>query len=305
MQQVIVKSEVLRGKVMALQAPGLEPWVKVLIAGDAKSAGKTTFAMTGPGKKLHLAYDGGEPPAGIPGVDEGQVWTVQYSPSLQEVNPLSDKWKRPRNVGEEIFNDVQAIRNAFVKGEQEISFANGASCPLPDLLILDGITEMTTHILDWILAVNGKADTDDFENNFFPWRKRLDLTRGLVNMLSPMPCHIALVAWETRQMETTKDGRGRPVQVPTGRYVPDGGGKLDEWLPGKMYSAVRCYAEYQNNLVRHYVQLKSDGIRKWIGVRGRYDDIKAVDVTLSAAKPESGWRKVFGERGMFVRGGGK
>lgn len=301
MAEVKSPVEPLRGAVTALTEAQAGQWMKVLVAGKPKSAGKTTFVMTGPGKKLHLAYDGGEPPLGIPGVDASQVWTVQYSPSLQVINTLSDSWQRPKNIGEEIFNDVQAIRNAFIQDQEVITFADGQTCPLPDLLILDGITEMTTHVLDWVCAINKKADPEEFANNFYPWRKRLDITRGIINMLSPLPCHLALVLWEAREMTSMKGDNGKNQLVPTGKMTPDGGGKLDEWLPGKMYSAVRCHAKYTAEKVRYVVQLKPDGVREWIGVRGRYDDVKEIDVTIDPRNPVSSWERVFGERGMKVR----
>lgn len=282
----------LRGTMVALQDAEAGKWVKVLIAGKPKSAGKTTFALSAPGKKLHIAYDLGYPPRGIPGVDEGKVWTVQYEPALQVVKVDSDRWTRPSNVGEQIIRDIETIRNAFVGEKEVIEFANGATCPLPDTLILDGMTEMPLSILDWVLSVNKKFDPEDFDNKFTAWRKRLNTVRQLLHMLLPLPCHVVLVAWETTEMIDMKA---------TGKIIPDVGGKLDNVATGKTGGAIRCYASYQNNAVQYMVQMKPDGIREWVGVRGRYDNIKAIDVTINPAKPDSPWQRVFGEAGMYVR----
>ena len=287
---------VLRGQLRPLQEAQKEPWLKVVIAGPPKSAGKTTFALSGPGKKLHLAYDLGQPPRGIPGVDESQIWTVQYAASLQDVKYQTDAWTRPRNVGEQVMADLEAIRNAFVKGQEQIVFADGAACPLPDLIVMDGMTEMPSILLDWILSVNNKSDPEEFDNKFAAWGKRLNILRNLLHMVLPLPVHVAMVAWETQEMANLKA---------TGKIVPDIGGKMDQILPGKAEMAVRCFSQTSDGKLKFFVQIKPDGLRDWVGVRGRYDTTKLIDVTLSddpkQQRKKGLWEEVFGPAGAYVR----
>ena len=284
----------LRGEVANLSLVQSAQWIRVIIAGDAKSSGKTTFALQGPGKKLHLAYDGGLPPRGIPGVDEELVWSVQYAASQQDMKFDSDKWVRDGSRGERMLADIQAIRNAFVKGEQEITFGDNTSTPLPDVIIMDGVADLADAALNWLLKVNNKTDPEEFDNNFIPWQKRLKVMQNIMNMVLPLPVHVVLVTWETKEMVNQRN---------TGMIIPDIGGKLDEVLPRKMDMALRAYAKVDGGKLRYMMQVKRDAQRTWVGVRGRYDDVMEVDVTVKQGMVGPGsWEKVFGkELGTWVR----
>lgn len=177
----------------------------------------------------------------------------------------TDLWQKPRNVGEAIIKDIQAVRGAFVKGEQSIRLTDGVDYPLPDTLILDGMTEMPLIITDWILAVNNKTDADGFTgvdgkvNRYKLWQKRIDVIRPLLHAVIQLPCNVVLIGWETGEQIDNR---------PTGQVIPDIGGKLDNLIPGKVDAAIRCFARYEGSGTKYLAQVSPDGVREWVGIRG-------------------------------------
>ena len=267
-------------------------FLKLLVAGAPKSAGKTTFGLSLPSNnKLVLSYDLG----GVfapPGVDPASIWEIEYPPAdpkihnfamdpktKQQVELFDGRWGRPINVADRIFRDAEEIRDAFRQGrpikigEQEI--------PLPDLLLLSGVTEFKNIALDYVLGVNKVSDPTDFENRYMAWTMRSDKMRALFNMLIPLPCHVVIECWENDEIKNN---------VPTSRILPDIGGGLDYSIAGKMSAAVRCY--YEAN--KWWVQVKSDNIRQWIGVRGKYDVVEKIDVTINPKNPVSPFERALG-----------
>ena len=276
----------------------MEKLWKVFLGGKPKSAGKSTFALTAPGKKLVLQYDLGDTTA-PPGVDPATIWVRKYdaailNPSFDKEGHLtSDKWQRPSNVGEAIIKDLYILRQAFLRGEPEFQLTDGKMYPRPDTIILDGMTEMPLILVDWILAVNKLRDADEFigdsgkVNKYKLWQKRIDVMRPLLHSVIQLPCNVVLIAWEIAEM---KDDRL------TGQTVPDIGGKLDNMIPGKVDAALRCFARYENSSVRYMVQAVPDGLREWVGVRGKYGMKNEIDVTIHPGKVEKlPWDRVLGE----------
>ena len=279
---------------------------KVFLGGRPKAAGKTTFAMTAPGRKLVLQYDLGNPLV-PPGVDASQCWARSYAPASPDVQLKTDRWAHATNVGEAVLRDAMAVREAFLAATTvpfdikhpsstreaflaaaPIRFPDGEEVPLPDVLILDGMTELPSIMIDWILGVNKKFEADDFlgeggrPNYFKLWQKRLEVMRSLLHMLIPLPCSVVLIGWEAEEMV---------ANARTGKMLPDIGGKLDNLIPGKVDAALRCYAKSDG----FFVQMKPDGVREWIGIRGDFDGRKEVDVTIHPGKKEpSPWERVFG-----------
>jgi hypothetical protein len=123
--------------------------------------------------------------------------------------------------------------------------------------------------------------------------KRLETTRSLLHMILPLPANIILVGWETPEVINNQ---------PTGRIIPDIGGKLDNLIPGKVDASLRCFAKYDPQGTRYFVQTQPDGIREWIGIRGAYHLPKEIDVTIGpraflpkpGQAPQTPWEKVFG-----------
>ena len=256
---------------------------KVLLVGRPKSAGKTTFATSAPGPILLLNYDHAGVISTFPG---GKDIHVRSYPSADpDINLDSDKWVRPTSTGKKILSDIRAIRAGF-ESKKDIDFGDGEQLPLPTTLILDGMSEMTATIVDWILAMNKKQDADDFNNKFALWQKRMTQLRILMNICIPLPCNVILTAHEDKEIVNDN---------PTGKIIPDLGGKLDNMVPGKVDSSLRLFTKYANNKVSYYVQTKPDAIREWIGVRNRYDLLQEIDVTIDPKHPVSPWQTVFGK----------
>jgi hypothetical protein len=196
----------------------------------------------------------------------------------------TDKWMKPTNVGKQILGDVDAIVQGFLHS-QPIRFQDEEECPLPDVLILDGMTELATTITEWVLGVNKKMEADDFTNHFALWQKRLTIVRGMLHQLVPLPCTVVLIGWEVGETIDTKR---------TGKIIPDIGGKLDNMLPGKCDAALRCYSTTTGRGQEFWVQTQSDGIRDWVGIRGQYNHPSKVDVTITGKPGEqSPWERVF------------
>ena len=263
-------------------------FLKVFLAGKPKSAGKTTLALTAPGEKLLFSFDLGNPPI-PPGVDPTTVWVRQYAPSAPGVKVDSDQWIRSVNVGSQIITDLDEVRSAFLGGRPIV--LDGQVVPLPQSLILDGLTEWQAITLDWVLGVNRKTDPEDFANRYTAWGKRLHIMRTLLNMTVPLPCNVTLIAWEVAEL--TPDGK------PTGKIIPDVGGRLDNMTPGKVDAALRCFAKFQEGKTRFFVQTKPDGIRDWLGVRGAYGGESEIEVTVTGPRKPGAptpWEQVFGRR---------
>jgi hypothetical protein len=237
----------------------------------------------------------------VPGVDPESVRVRCYSPALPEAVLGTDRWKRPTNTGEEIIKDIIEIRRAYLE-QRPINFGDalvtdlagedytGKDIALPDTIILDGMTEMPQIIVDWILGVNKKIEASDFTgesgatNKYILWQKRATTVRDLLHMIIPLPANVILIGWEIAEVVNDR---------PTGKIVPDIGGKLDNLLPGKVDAALRCYARYDGSSPRYMVQCAPDGVREWVGVRGIYGGAREVDVTLAPGKALP-WERVFG-----------
>lgn len=259
---------------------------KVFLAGRPKSAGKTTFAMSAPGRKMVFQYDLGS--AVIPpGVDPATVAYKNYEAADVNMDLTTDRWKRPQNVGEDIIKDVQALKDGFRKGGPII--LDGSEHELPDTIILDGLTEMTSIIVDWILAVNKKVEPEDFigasgnANNYKLWMKRKEVMRTIFHSVIPLPANVIMIAWEAPEMKDQKA---------TGAILPDIGGALDNMVSGKVDAALRCYASYQG-APKYLVQTQPDGIREWVGVRGAFGLASPIDVTITPANKTLPWDRVF------------
>lgn len=264
-------------------------YLKMLLVGKPKSAGKTTFALSVPGTVLVLQYDLGLVPR-VPGVDPDTVYVVNYPVADVPILENTDQWKRPRNVGGRIIKDAEEIKNAFL--EKRPIQIGGKEIPLPDTILADGMTELQAVALDWVLSVNNVTQPEEFSNRYAAWGKRLHFLRTLTNMLIPLPCTVIFTAWEAAEEVAVP---GQPGQSKaTGKFLPDIGGKLDNALSGKVDIVLRCYAEYGSDRARYFVQCQPDGLREYIGARGYYGLPKKVDVTIDGKDTRLPFVRVFG-----------
>lgn len=266
----------------------------VLLAGYAKGSGKSTTAISGPGNKILLQYDIGSPTL-PPGVDANSVFVRIYPPADVDLNADSDGWKRAKNVGREIIQDVMAIHNGvlarkhIVLGGEEVPWIMTPN----DTLILDGGVQFLQYILDWILAVNNKRNPEDFENRHAPWGKRLNQANIIYNMLLPLPVNVVLTTWVQNERETRLVGSGRTMEVESGRILPDLGGKMSVWGPGKVDAAIYLYSERTREGLKFMAKVKPDEKFPWVGMRGNYSDVATVDLTISNRNPTLPWDRLF------------
>jgi len=263
---------------------------KNVIWGIPKESGKTTLALSGTGTKLHLMYDLGNVFA-PPGKDPAEIYVRSYPPIDPDIDYDSMRWGRPKNVGERIIKDLWEIRTAFLEGRQ-IKFSDDEEeIPLPDTLNLDGMVAMREHITDWILATSpgGKKEPDDFTNRYALWGFRLDKMTKLLNIILPLPCNVNLITWQSELTRQVRTPQGI-VNEKIGEFVPDFGGQLDVYGPGKVDSSLYCFHENK----KWYVRIKSNGIIHGVGVRGRYDGEEVVEVTVKEdGSGVSPWDSVF------------
>lgn len=271
--------------------------INVLFAGCPKAAGKSTAAMSAPGNKLLLKYDIGVPSL-PPRVDPKTVFVREYPPSQTDFKPDSDKWIRPKNVGGEIIQDIFNIREAVMKGVPPVVGHETLPWPLTpkDSVVLDGYVQHSQHLLDWILAVNGKHNPEDFENKFAAWGKTLNQKRILLDMILPLPVNVVITVWTTAETERRLIGT-KLEQVETGRVVPDMGGKMDVWGPGKVDSAVYLYSELAlNRGLRFYARIRPNEKYQWVGIRNNYGNKDVIDLTITEQERSLPWERIFSHK---------
>lgn len=272
---------------------------KVLLAGSPKGSGKTTTAMTAPGNKLLLQYDIGSPTI-PPGVDPATVFLRTYPSAVTDVKIDSDKWKRPKNVGAAVITDLVAVRDAVLSGTQAVLGSEMVPWILTpgDTIIMDGWVQYMQDILDWVLAVNGKANPEDFENRHAAWGKRLNQARIMMDMILPLPVNVVITTWVIPEKETRLIGNGKTLEVETGKILPDLGGKLNVWGPGKVDTSLYLYSEKQMGKgVRFLAQLKPDERFEWIGSRNDYSGRATIDLTIDEKDKSLPWNRLFCVKG--------
>lgn len=284
---------------------GLRPYEKqkIIIQGMPKDAGKSTFAYSAAathGPLLGLQYDLGSPTI-PPRVDKTQVYVKTYPVALPGIPQVfdratnkstgeynlskTDRWTPDKSVGEEMLRDILAVRDAFIQG-RPVLLSDGAGgkieVPLPGTLVLDGCVGLVQGITDWIFAVNDKIEVEDFigakgnVNKFLPYQKRLRKLTDIFNMVIPLPCNVVLITWSAPEIKDEK---------PTGKYFPDIGGKLDIQGAGKFDSSLRAYSKQESTGTHYYISYRGGEIYPGLGIRGRYDAGKDIDVTITDKGP--------------------
>ena len=263
---------------------------RVVVYGPAKSAGKTTFAVSAPGNKILLKYEPGIVSI-PPGVDPSTLWTIDYPYDYEELGIKSDHWKRSPEAGARMVTDIVELSNAFAE-KRDVTL-NGHTGVLPDTIIMVGATMLHDALVSWVCAINGITDPGDFEgesgrkNKFYVWGKRSQGVMAAIRKVFKLPCNAVLTAWETNE----KDKEGHILE----RW-PDVGGKMDYRATGMGDAGIYCFSDRVVNGVRFYIRTMSDGVVKGVGVRGKYGQPELLDVTIDPKKPVMPWEKLWGNQ---------
>lgn len=257
----------------------------VIIAGNPKGAGKTTFALsaTRPGQRtVVVACDLGKLSI-PPGVDKSNVLVVPYQALTREI---SEGHSKPvKDVYLKLTGDLYEIYDSIRK-DRAIKLDGGKEFAPPQNVILDGVSRLNGMLVDGQCSLNNILDPSDLDNKAFKfWGKRLRDILAIVEQFASLPCNVILTAWV--EEKKTPEGQG------TGVYFPDVGGKMDHLTPGEMSNAVYGYSRQG----KFFVRTKADGATPWVGMRDRYTNLPAeIDVTITGAAGErSPWVRVFGE----------
>ena len=280
-------------------------YVKELITGDPKEAGKTTLALrlTPKGKNLILQYDGGDtfPP---PEVDVSKLRVQHYPPAKIDFNNSLLNMIPPTNVAHAIMGDIVEVKNAFYQ-KRDISLANhfDPSLPpltseLPDTIILDGIPTMDHHLREGMLGEKRVARVAEWPDPVKPdkknpqnfWDVRQLLMARILDMIIPLPANVILITWSKEEMTyNPKTG----LMEKSGKIQPDAGGKMDIRIPGNVDASIYCYSEHP----KYYAKLASTGAITKTAVRGRYGAklLDKIDVTIGNGTVNP-WDEILGRR---------
>lgn len=263
---------------------------KLLLWGAPKGAGKSTLSMYALTPGLVLQYDIGNPVV-PPGVDPAQWFVKVYPAADAGIVYNTDRWQRAANVGEAIIKDLTAIRAAYNANATEL-LLDGISMPLPASIVMDGLSSMASHILDWILAVNKVTDPDDFKNTYKAWSKRLQTLSTLYNSILPLPCNVLMTTWEQPVMRDIVNSKGDRESIKTAGVEPNIGGALDNLTPGKVDASLYCYSEATPTGVKYMVRTRPSALVKACGVRDGYKLADTVDVTIKPGS-QNPYRRIF------------
>lgn len=261
---------------------------KSLSFADPKQ-GKSSFHYHATQPLLSLNYDGGDP--GLPPGVGDQVWVQNYPPDLIEVSSSTSQWKRSGKVGAMIIQDIVDVRDQVMNGADELILTDWMNCggdksikahmPRPASVLADGLVVLNQQVLNWLMADpswNIKDPRGAGKNVQAFYGDRLDRMNLILRWLLALPINVSLCTWATQEY---KKGPNDAESKPTGKKIPDIGGKLDQWGPGAVDACLFHYSELRNGLARYFVSTKSTNSTEIVGVRGaRYGLPEIVDVTI-------------------------
>lgn len=256
---------------------------KWLSYGPPKGSGKSTFAMTAPGKKLVLQYDLGASTF-PPGTNPADFWVQTYPDhDAAGIKSGSDKWNRTKVTYGAVVTDLNNVVEAFNKKADEITLFDGSKVPLPDTLILDGLVRLDNIIVDGFCAINNISDPGDALDSRGKvgggtqkfWGRRLSVFNKLFSLAISLPCHVGAITWE--DVKTTMDDRGQ-MQVLS--RDPDVGGKLNVWSPG-LFDGCFYHCNLNN---RFMVRTAPTSEITRVGLRNTYGLDALIDVTIDPKK---------------------
>ena len=269
--------------------------VTLLLSGLA-GWGKSSFAMCAPQPHAVLCVDKpicAQPAPGTPGYDPELTFWKSYPPP--DTDLTNAKAKKPRNVADEIYKDLQTIKNAL-RAKQPTFDMDGEQWPLPRTLIVEGADFIAKHVENWVLAVNDKTDMTDWEDRFTGWRLRLSKLNDIYDLLTYLPqanlCNIVVTTGLDEESKMQKNERGKMELTKTGFVDPELGGKMSIEGPRKFANSFLCTVAAG----KWWVVTKPVGAySKFRGIRsGQFGMDDQIDVTVDAKHPINIWDKVFG-----------
>ena len=258
-----------------------------LVAGTPK-LGKTTFALSGVREHefaIVVSCDLGEVTL-PPWLDRRQVLILPYHALTREMEGDGNS-KPVKDVFLKLTGDLFEIYKSVTEG-RPLNLTEG-SFPVPQWVVLDGMSRLNNMLIDGQLAMNNMRDPGELDNKAFKfWGKRLRNTLTVVEQFASLPVNVGMTSW----VEQTRDSTG----VFTGVWYPDIGGKMDLLTAGTVSAAMLVNSRQG----KYYVRVQPDGQYPWLGVRNRFGLPAEIDVTIGASttRPPAGqtpWEKVFGQ----------
>jgi len=262
---------------------------KIMVLLGKPKVGKSTFTYSAPGDILSFNYDGGNPctPPGF----TSRIYIQDYPVPVQDVDLDKERWVTASNVGKAIIADIREVNEAF-RQRREVRLVdpiNGekVELPLPATLILDGWAEMMLQIEYWIMGINKVTSAKEYNlkignnNQYAFYTERLAKLTNIVNLVKALPCNVLINTWE--KLENPDEPNSSPI-------IPELGGKLSEFGPGKVDACVRMYADNG----KYMMLTKPDGRTKCLGVRGAYNLEAKIDMTLNGTNKLTPWQRLWG-----------
>lgn len=279
---------------------------KVLFWGEPKG-GKTTLIMTGPQPIICLMFDQGSPTL-PPGIDPSGIWIKSYPVSEIQFKLDQVDWKRPTNIFREICQDLISIRGSFQKDAQGNFTQEDLKLigerdpfPRPRTVVLDGWTQLTEHLIDWMLGVDNKTAPEDYGTTVQRfWGNRLVKSKQLILSMINLPCNLGITTWSEEIKRESTDDKGRKTMVGTGVYQPSMGGQLSGNGPGRVDTSFYCYSdqlkEGDRMVNKFYVRTIPNGKILGVGSRNHYGLPPTIDVTMTGRKDEvPAWNRIWKE----------
>ena len=259
-----------------------DDYLKVLLWGPPKNAGKTTNAMGFPLPIVVLSFDPGNLSI-PPGIDRSQIVVQRYHDPTRALNPLGGTVPA-RDVAQDFTRDYIAIAG-LIRDQKPLKDDSGKELWVPRTLVLDGMTRLNSMMIDSQCVRQGVAEPAGLPKgeSFKFWGGRLSLSKTFWELFLSLPCNVAMTAWEAG----LKDSDGNY----TGQKHPDLGGKLDIWGAGYVDASLYCYVQGGKFKVR----TKGDGLIQGCGVRDKYTLDDVIDVTLDKGKGKLLYEKIWGK----------
>lgn len=258
--------------------------ISVLVAGEPKGAGKTTFALSAPGPKVVLAFDLGRLSI-PPGINRDETLVIPYQ-DLTRVMQDQGTTQPVKDVYLKLTRDLYAVYLA-IKNQTTLKFEHEGKeveFPTPRTVVLDGASRLNNMLVDGQCALNNIAepsfDVGAKGAAFKFWGTRLRNVLTLTEQFASLPCVVVITCWIDAE---------KREQQPTGRWFPDLGGKMDLLGAGTVGAALYAYSRGG----KFYVKTKADAAYPWLGIRDDYKTPSDVEVTIEPGKPLP-FEKVFG-----------
>lgn len=222
------------------------PYPSILATGNS-GAGKSTFLGHGPTPSAWLLVDK-DTPTIVPGMDVSQIFFKTYPPA--EVDLKKADYLPPRNVADDLIDDITAIKNHFVsilRGKPtplKIKLMDGTveEWPTPRMVVLEGAASASHQSMNRLLNMSSKHSIDDFKNKFQGYDIRLQFLTNFFDIFLRLPCIKCVSTWGEEDSKTEKvDGKVEIIK--TGIQQPRFGGQLNDLMPGKFDTSLYFFTK--------------------------------------------------------------